>query len=463
MEKVGGIPLFSLRNKSEVEKLGFDTSDILEILISTGEGIEKLHQKANIFIGDLNGRNILFDKDKKVYFLDFDGMGVESLSPEFFTDGYVDPVSKNNGCITIKDDWYSFAIQAFYYLTYTHPFNGIYKKDKKLDIVEKMERKLSLLGNHNMTPPKIAKSWDNMNKDLKKAFLNTFEGDYRESIVPFLLKEYDLINNNQININENNKFIIEETSLFDLKSDIAEILDNYRVDGIENIIVNDNLVFCIYEDEIVVRNKSNSYNEVFSLEVSEVQYFDINDNVLYYVDIIDGENVIVKNEILEDDNVKCTLIKFKSDLITKGFGVWDNSKFIIVKRDLEGNDIIYCNDMEYHIIEKNLTSEEYQILYDEFSKKWIVIGSNGMCIIIFPDMKNQIIKQEKILETNLFNIVFSKENIYIPLDGYLYIYSIKREISKEISCNISVDSTFEITSNGFKFINDNKLYEYTLK
>ena len=52
---------------------------------------------------------------------------------------------------------------------------------------------------------------------------------------------------------------------------------------------------------------------------------------------------------------------------------------------------------------------------------------------------------------------------YIPVKGRLYIYSIKNEIATEIPCNISEDSKIEITSNGFKFNNDNKLYEYTLK
>ena len=187
MTRVEGKPLSILRDKKVVKELGFSKKDVLEILITVGEGIETLHEKANIYIGDLNGRNILFDEDKNVYFLDFDGMGVDDLKPVFYTEGYIDPISQKNKNITMKDDWYSFAIQAFYYLTFTHPFNGIYQN---LNIVEKMESKISLLGKHRVKPPTIAENWNWMNKELLDVFLNTFEGDTRRSIVPELKAQY---------------------------------------------------------------------------------------------------------------------------------------------------------------------------------------------------------------------------------------------------------------------------------
>ena len=191
MKKIEGYPLSTLSDKETMRNdFYFSRKDILEILIKVGKGIEKLHSH-NVFIGDLNGKNILFDKSKKVYFLDFDGMGVEEISPEFFTDGYIDPVSKKKKEITQKDDWYSFAVQAFYYLTYTHPFNGIYKENgKSLDIVEKMERRISLLGNHNVDIPKIAEPWDWMQDSLRVTFYQIFEKELRVSIVPYLISQY---------------------------------------------------------------------------------------------------------------------------------------------------------------------------------------------------------------------------------------------------------------------------------
>ena len=82
MKKVVGLPISVLKDKQVIKKLGFTKKDILEILITVGNGIEGLHSN-NIFIGDLNGRNILFNTSKRVFFLDFDGMGVDDISKEF--------------------------------------------------------------------------------------------------------------------------------------------------------------------------------------------------------------------------------------------------------------------------------------------------------------------------------------------------------------------------------------------
>lgn len=53
-----------------------------------------------------------------------------------------------------------YTSQAFYYLTFTHPFNGIYysineKEKVNMSIPERMELRLSLLGNRGIKPPAI--------------------------------------------------------------------------------------------------------------------------------------------------------------------------------------------------------------------------------------------------------------------------------------------------------------------
>jgi len=218
MKEVKGQPISSLKYKDEIKKLNFTRRDILEILITIGTAIEILH-KMNIFIGDLNGRNILFDKNKKVYFLDFDGMGVDEISPEFCTDTYIDPLSKKNKNITVNDDWYSFAIQAFHYLVYTHPFNGIYYVEENgirrtLRVTEMMERRISFLGNHGLKLPEIAESWRWMTKELKSVLLNTFEGERRESMVPELIRQYQILYMRKFSEEEVRKKILGENFQF---------------------------------------------------------------------------------------------------------------------------------------------------------------------------------------------------------------------------------------------------------
>lgn len=192
MKRVDGNEIMVLRDVSILKKLQFTRKDILEILITMGEGIEALHSKAGIFIGDLNGGNVLFDSNKDVYFLDFDGMGIDNIVPEALTRTFVDPISQKNGKIGMKDDWYSYAIQCFYYLTHVHPFKGKYvKKHKVMDVVTRMEKRISVLGDYDILLPAIAEPWDWMNEDLKDKFLAIFEGDNRESLVPLLKEQYE--------------------------------------------------------------------------------------------------------------------------------------------------------------------------------------------------------------------------------------------------------------------------------
>jgi len=192
-------PISLLRDKAVVhKKYGFTRLDILQIAITIGMGIEFLHEQG-VFIGDLNGSNILFDKDKRVYFIDFDGMGVDEFSPDFCTDGYIDPISKKNKNITMQDDWYSFAVQIFHYLTYTHPFNGVYFGETNgrkvpFDIVDKMEHRISLLGNHGINIPDVAEPWDDwMTDELKNTFLDIFENEKRENFVPVLKDQFTIL------------------------------------------------------------------------------------------------------------------------------------------------------------------------------------------------------------------------------------------------------------------------------
>ena len=67
MEKVDGMDILYLRDKSVIKDLNFTRKDILEILISMGEGIEALHKKADIFIGDLNGEMYYLTKTKSLF------------------------------------------------------------------------------------------------------------------------------------------------------------------------------------------------------------------------------------------------------------------------------------------------------------------------------------------------------------------------------------------------------------
>lgn len=487
MDKVeNGFPLSNLRDKSQVKDIDFDRKDVLEVLITVGEGIQALHE-IGIYIGDLNGRNILFDKNKNVYFLDFDGMGIDEIAPVFCTDGYIDPVSQKSGNITQKDDWYSFAIQVFYYLTFTHPFNGIYEvmengKKVNLDIPTRMERRISLLGRHNITPPAIAVPWDWMSKELKNSLLNIFEDNRRVSITPELKAQYNMLYGNEYTLPAepteskvttpvtklriSKKFIAEVSNPFEgnvvriINADtaicesttgdyyLAIRMNNsnkqYNIKVAEcmkitNVLLSEdmNFAFVIYDYMIAIydlRTEVCIHSEHFN-DTSEA--VTVNGNTLYFTGNMNGEYVIQQREI-SNCVVNSTKIRFLTNSRTKAFLAKFNSKFVLVKENGEKSAEIYCNSQKLCDIEQSSNTAEYHVAYDEATKMWLIINSDGNAITVKSSNGNykKFIIPDGIKNANVKRICFDKGLIYIPNNDFLYIFNTQNDqlATKKMEC-----------------------------
>lgn len=527
MKKVNeAMPISNLKDVKVVEKLGFTRKDILEILITVGEGIEVLHNEANIFIGDLNGRNILFDKDKNIYFIDFDGMGIDEINPEFCTDGYIDPISKKNQKITMDDDWYSFAIQAFYYLTNTHPFNGIYTAEVNgvkcnLDIVQKMEKRISLLGNHGIKVPSIAKSWDWMCDELNQAFFEIFEGETRKNIAPILGKQYELLyskkkssenksttkvikeekNDENDLIYINSKFVAKKVE-FDISKNATRVSSNDSCFA----VIGDSFDRSIYLTRKYIGNSS--FRKIFSpipLEYIKNIFisndlkiaFLIHDDGMAYVIGIDNGKVItemipsfhskffVNNKALycyspESSTIICAEIfyhtdnnewSFRKKIYEREYPIVGfsarNNKFVIIEKIDDSTDRLYCNDEKLCDIiygSKNSDKVQYNILYDQNTKKWLVVNIFGIGVLINPDRSYTRINFSNYcnLHNNMLNIYFNNGKIFIP-NNNLTILDIKNlDNPKILDCKglIKEDSkVIDVNSKGFSVLTDNTVYE----
>ena len=497
MEKVDGNPISILKDKVQVEKLGITMQDVFEILITIGEGIEALHAN-NIYIGDFNSRNILFDSQKNVYFLDFDGMGIDDIKPMFFTDGYIDPLSKKNQNITMDDDWYSFAIQAFYYLTFTHPFNGIYSieedgREVMLDIPDKMERRISLLGDHGMKAPAIALSWNWMNEELKKAFLDIFEGNSRKSIVPYLICQYKNIYNDDPynpankNIRVNFKFIAIQVNLF--SGDVIRIINHYcaickkedlyyvsillnkkdqydinlpKCIKINKVLLSEDekLAFMIFEKEIIVVDLETN-TQIYKEEVSDSKNVVVNGNTLYFTGTLEEEHVIFQIDFSIKEEVKKETIAFLPNLETKSFLAKFNSKFIIVKSN-QNIDEVYCNSQRFLTINKSIETE-YNIIYDNTTKSWLIVNSQRDVTVIKADGQYISFDIQESIDINIQTVNFNKGNMYIPSKECLYIINVNDQLRpKKMECHkiMTPDSQlYNFNTKGFCVITNNMLYE----
>lgn len=495
MEKIDAMNFSILKNRKSVEEIGLSREDIIEILINAGKGIEYLHS-LGIYIGDLNSRNIMFKKNKKVYFIDFDGMSTDEISNNVCTDYYIDPLSKKNLSITEKDDWYSFAIQAFYYLTYFHPFNGI-ESNGENDVEKRMEKRKSAIDNPDIELPAVAIQWDWMPKEMINKFKEIFNGECRESIVPLLEDYYDYryevkYNKKDVLIKEENKNNIENTQKQRNAMKIEDITDTkypnaYRIfrDNLYVSIENENYVanFVNLNSKVIIP-KERIKNLVDAIENDDAgyliynQYIDViskdqkyysrafrifggmivsNGNYIYYVE---PKNVI-NGATIENEEPVFKRIVFEEDTEILAYMVTDNSKFLTIKKFPDNKIKVHCNNAFFYEFFGH--EKEFTICYDEKIGSWFILRLDGKGLIIYKDGKYKEINVPMVDCYNFRNVYWEYGYIYIPLNDKIIILDSKDNNQKEIDLKgiINKKSRIEVNEEGFEIINETKAYKCT--
>ena len=486
-----------LRETTKVEELGFSLIDILEILIYVGQGISYLHEKANIYIGDLNGCNILVDKNKHVYFIDFDGMGYEDIKPLRFTDGYVDPVARAQGTITMEDDWYSWAIQVFCYLTGVHPFSGIYRDEngRELEILELMYMRYSLLGNHGIEVPKAAKDWNWLGEETLTVLEKIFEEDMRVDITPYLEKVYskmkpkdplsklvvrkvDLgfsnvkeilspfayVDENDTLVIKANGYTYQITHTF-LKSFICH--EYIRVLEVK-LIQNAQYACIILEREddkktfVFVSFGINSFKCKYVVELGTAKTF-ISDQYVYMgISQIAGKSYIKVLDLMNVSSSK-DISLFKNEAV-RAFYVLNDRKFLIVSTNgvmdyIRANSQILCQ-FDCRPEQKR----HYKIWYDRLTSRFLVavFKEELDMIIIYPDGNYKEFKLPiSISEQQFENLLYNKGFIYIPENGGIHMYSPERQKIKLFECEaVTSSSLLQIVENGFRIFNKEAIFEF---
>ena len=382
-----------LKDKEFAESNGYSRIDILNILIKVCIGIEFLHS-LGVYIGDLNGGNILI-KDKTIYFIDIDGMSFGDVKNFIYTDTYIYPPSAANQNITMDDDWYSLAIQAFYYLTYSHPFRGVCERDNvSSNVVERMTQGHSVLGEHGIVPPSINIGWDFMPSYLVAFFLQTFEGTRRENmrnVLEAFLAELTTP------ATVNNGFT-KSSRLSECKLAISEKLylsDTNSVIWNENVIISaDNnpmfvkncgnyFIFKTISKTIVVNdNTGRVFN--FSQIIATDKCFAMKNKLFY---LSDNDTVLKVESITESSGISAvqTINRATTQKIVDLF-VTSSRKFIFLEEEDETHYAIYCNLQKLTSLDIALFGKAHissSILYDTLSGKYLVIlSANGQTVTV---------------------------------------------------------------------------------
>lgn len=478
--------------------------DVLQIITDLGKDLGKLHS-TGIIVGDVSDYNFQIN-GKCDYFIDVDSWGIEGkYTPDAYTELFTCPDSySSSGSInfSMENENYNFAILAFNMLTRIHPFGGTYLPDKNLSTIERMKRKISIVGKHkgDMKIPKIIGSWKWMSPQLEKDFLEIFEQGKKIDItadLQELLKNmkycsiHDIYYYSKFNecplCNENAKVktapIVAKvtqtangpqiTVIF-AGVDCAYVLSNVHYLNRSNEAVH----FETGRKFVVERGKrvdfSNDGKVVFVIDDDSIQVYDENNQVTATIERMHKSNYLVKDRNLYyvdkgNNLVRLSITKsgnmpnYLGQVYNPFFEASDDGKLFIVSM-YPKTAIITTPDYTFKV-DYNGRINEYAIKYDRVTQKWLFVYqlSNGKYrTIVFN--KNCIEYDDNVIMYNaqpLGNIDFYNNTIYDPADGKIIGTNIVKNTAKEFNCSVVDESSrLQFTGRGFKIYNKNNIYNY---
>ncbi len=457
-----------LKDKDFVKEHGYTRKQVVEILIKVCKGIEFLHSIGG-FIGDLNGGNILI-RGTDVFIIDIDGMSFDNVKNCMYTNMYIYPPSAESGNITSSDDWYSLAVQSFYYLTYSHPFRGISNMDKvPANETERMKQGLSVLGEHHIVPPSISIGWDFLPGTLIKYFLETFEGKRRESMLSILetylehLKKCD------------NLFVPKqyERPVKAIVSPDVYIDNQMNLLYKERVLVNIRNYDTLSVNEFGILVVVGSMSYFFDIK-SEKEYrinkrypngaIEINPNALYYTSSNKCE-LFVDEFNPETGEIKTHTIKKPTSFPILNLSVDEGDKFVFIEENTNKNTYdVYCNSRKVYSISKGKFTGNLRlgICYDDISRKRLVVfkEENITRGIIIEKDSDQI--TEFTLNRSLSpSLSFYGSTLYYVGNGNIYFYNVNSGSFKSIECEYArKDSSIYRFENKFIVTNNDSAYIY---
>ncbi len=478
--------------------------DVLQIITDFAKDLAGLHN-IGIIVGDISDYNFQIS-GKCDYFIDVDSWGVKGkYKPDAYTELFTCPDSYlSDGSIkfSVEDENYNFAVLAFNILTRIHPFGGTYLPDSNLSILERMKRKISLVGKYkgDIKIPKIIGSWKWMSPQLEKDFVEIFEQGKKIDItadLQELLKNMKYCSAHDIHYysrfsecplcNENAKVKKvpvmakvtlaangpKTTPIFE-NADCAYILSNVHYLNKKSEAVHfetgrkfalergkrvdfscdGKIVFVTDDDSIQVYDENGQVTSTIK-RMHKSSYL-VRDRNLYYVD--KGNN-LVRLYITTNGNMPSYLRQVYNPF----FEVSDDGKVFIMSM-YPKTALITTPDYNFEV-DYSGRINEYAIKYDSVTKKWLLVYqlTNGKYrTMVFN--KNVIEYDDDTVMYNaqtLGNIDFYNNIVYDPADGKIIGTNLCKNICKEFPCGV-VDESSQIkrTKAGFTIYTKDSIYSF---
>ena len=486
MDKVEGEEFKKLTNKKFVTANNITTKDILLILTKIQNIINELH-KNNIYVGDLNDQNILFDKKLNVYFIDCDSWTVDNEKCEVAMDLFKDPLLQSNN-FNEKTDAYSFAILVWKSLTRIHPFGGTINPD--MNIIDRMKNGISVINNPKVTIPKTIKSWRNLSPDLIKKLQSIFENHNRDELSNELnemlnnlkfcdvdkeyyyakylscplcdinakvqmkpisqgvmsgLKLYSILSENDI------KMIMNENTYLDTNDYIIDIRSRNKVKykyGVKYYFTSDGYLIEDLLDEFIIHSEKE-----YRIEKKYKSQIIVEENYIYY---ISRQNSFIDMTVLRLGNSIKQICKCSN---TSYFEVKDGNYCIV--NYYYGKLILNINGKNIEI-KYDTEIINYGIHYDDITSKWLLLledKSGKFNTFVLKDGELDYQTNQIKYNCQLNNVCINNSTLFIPIDGKIRGYSYTKSIFKDFECSVANDESKLIKKkNKFIIINDENIY-----
>lgn len=482
----------------------FSNKDVLQIITKFGKDIEVLHANG-IIIGDISDFNFQII-GKKNYFIDVDSWGKKGkFPPDAYTEMFTCPDSyapDGNIEFSGENENYNFAVLAFNMLARIHPFGGTYIPNKELSPLERMRKKISVVGKYqkDIKIPKNIGSWKWMSPKLEEDFIQIFEKEKRFDITPDLQElldnmkycsTHDVYYYSKFSecpiCNENAKVkeapIIAkvtqtangpQVTMIFKSTDCAYILSNvhYLNRNGEAVHMETGRKFAIPKGKRVDFSSDGKNMYVADQDIIEIydeknqrtavvqrmhkSAYIIKDRDLYYID--KGGNLI-KLIVTDYGNMPTCLEHTYNPLFT----VAKDGRVFVASMYPE-KAIITTPDYTFELSYSGRI-KEYAIKYDQVTNKWLFVYElpNGKYrTIVFS--KNKIEYDDDIILYNaqtLSNIDFYNNTIYDPADSRIIGINLIKNTAKEFPCSVVDESSkLKFDGHGFKIYGKNNIYHY---
>ncbi|MCI8378677.1 MAG: hypothetical protein HFH72_09185 [Lachnospiraceae bacterium] len=485
MEKVSGKEVKRLSNRKFVTANNITTKDILGLLVKVKSALEEVH-KQNIYVGDLNDQNILFDTAENIYLIDCDSWAVGNDKCTVAMDMFKDP-RLNADNFNADTDNYAFMVLAWKSLTRVHPFGGTIEPD--MPILDRIAKGISVIDRQNVKLPRLTKEWKGFSPDLVSEFKAVFEGGVRtlsgnmEDMLANLTqckkdKEYYYSKfsscpycNSSAQVN---KKPVSQGSIGGLK--LYAIYDGTKIKA-----VFDRYTYLDNEGYVVSGNNKNKYykrNRYYFTACGAVVFEDENAFNIEYGRI--GNHILKKyKSMVEAFGDKVYFISpqntFKELVIVdennngiKSICKVSNTAYFAVSGEnycvvnyYTGKIIVNINGTNT-VIDYNSDIVNYGIHHDEVSGKWLIIledskGKFNTFVISGATVEYHTDAIKYACQLNCPCIYNS--NIFIPVDGKIRGYSYKKSAFKDFECNVvSEESKLIKEKNRFVIVNLENVY-----